>query len=265
MEPAVRNLKMTVEYDGRGFHGWQKQPELRTVQGEMEQALQAVLRHPVTLYAAGRTDAGVHALAQVASVRTSSTLAAERIRAGVNALTGCDLMVTQTEAAATDFHARFSARARHYLYLLLDHPSALWSGRALLPRGRPAVERMNAAVGHLIGEQDFAAFSCRSEDSEDTGTRVIYARWERWARGAALRIAATRFLYKMVRCIVGRSLEVGLGKREPAWFAELLAKPPGRGESIASAAGLYLVAVDYDEAPPGGPWGPDCLPAWPVL
>jgi len=275
---ARRNLRLTIEYDGRDFHGWQRQALLRTVQGELEAAATRLLGEPITLHAAGRTDAGVHALGQVASFRTRATLASERIRRGMNALSGRDVVVRAAAEAPEDFHARFSARARHYLYLTLDEPSALWAGRALCLRRAPDLERMNAAVGALVGDHDFAAFSCRGDDDERSGTRslVLHAGWERWSRGLALHIGAVRFLYKMVRAIVARSLEVGYGKREAEWFAQLLAAHDERAGAVARAAGLYLAAVDYDAAPasrPGAP-GPslagwmgaaDCPPRGPVL
>lgn len=259
-----RNIRLAVEYDGRGFHGWQRQRRLRTVQGQLEEALATVLQHPVTLHAAGRTDAGVHAIGQVASFRTRNPLACDRIRAGCNGLSGRDVVVTEAGEVAVAFHARFSACARHYLYLLLDRPAALWEGRATRARSRLEVDRLNAAAAHLVGTHDFAAFCCRATDEEGTDSRVLYARWERWTRGVALRIGAMRFLYKMVRCIVGRSLEVNEGKQSSDSFAALLDRPRERGRAIAPAEGLYLVAVDYDPAE-SARWGPDCLPPWPVL
>ncbi len=260
-----RNIRLTIEYDGGGFHGWQKQPGLRTVQGELEVALETILRHPVTLYAAGRTDSGVHALGQVANVRTTTTLPAGRIRLGANALTGKDVVTTGIHDVEGGFHARFSARARHYIYLLLQHRSALWSGRALRVRRFPDAGPMNAAAAHLVGEHDFAAFSCKTSDQKDALSRVLYAQWVPWDRGLAFRIGAVRFLYRMVRSIVGRCLDVGAGREPPSRFRELLEQPPGRAESVAAACGLYLVSVDYEDVPGRGPWGPDCLPPWPVI
>ncbi|MBD3236093.1 MAG: tRNA pseudouridine(38-40) synthase TruA [Candidatus Eisenbacteria bacterium] len=262
--PEMRNLRLTVEYDGRDFHGWQRQARERTVQGELEAALSRVLQQRVTLYAAGRTDAGVHALGQVAHLHTENPLPPERLVAGCNALTGNDVVVLRAREVGPDFHARYAAHARHYVYLMLDRPSALWRGRATLAQAGLHLQRLNAAARYLMGQHEFAAFSCRSADEESTDSHVFYARWERWSRGVALRIGAVRFLYKMVRCIVGRSLEVGAGREAPERFAALLRTPRERGRSIAPPDGCYLVAVDYDPRE-AARWGPDCLPPWPVL
>ncbi len=259
----MRTLRMTVEYDGRRFHGWQRQSTLRTVQGELEGALATILRHPVTLHAAGRTDAGVHALAQVVSLRSSTALEPARIRAGANALTGEDVVVRDVVEVEDGFHARHSARARHYLYLLIDQPSALWAGRALPLRYPVDLAAMNAAGAHLIGEHDFSGFALRTPEETDRRSRVLYVRWESWARGVALRVGAVRFLHRMVRCIVGRSLAVGRGRCAPEQFAALLADPRARAQQVVGPDGLYLVAVDYEES--AGSGGPDCLPPWPVL
>jgi tRNA pseudouridine38-40 synthase len=258
----MRIIRLTLEYDGTRFHGWQRQPGLRTVQGEIEAALQTVLREPIALHGAGRTDAGVHALGQVASFAWKGALSLERIRGGLEALTGDDLTVRGIEEAPAGFDARHSARARHYVYLLLDRRSALWRGRAVLTRVRPDAELLNAAAARLVGDHDFAGFSCASTDEKGTGSRVFYAVWAPWARGLAFRIGAVRFLHKMVRCIVGSSLELARGRSTLGAFQERLARPERRGEPVAPAAGLYLASVDYEPAPS---WGPDCLPPWPML
>ena len=258
----MRTIRLTLEYDGTRFHGWQRQPGLRTVQGETEAALAILLREPVSLHGAGRTDAGVHALAQTASFCCAAELPLERMRRGLDALTGDDLAVLEAADAEPGFDARHSARARHYLYLLLERRSALWQGRAVPQRGPLDLALLNAAACHLLGEHDFAAFSCHTPDERGTDTRVLYAVWQPWSRGLALRVGAVRFLHKMVRCIVGRSLEVGRGRVCPDAFRDLLVRPNGRGEPVAPAAGLYLASVDYGDAPA---WGPDCLPHWPVL
>ncbi|MCK4303595.1 MAG: tRNA pseudouridine(38-40) synthase TruA [Candidatus Eisenbacteria sp.] len=260
-----RNIKLTIEYEGTRFHGWQRQVGQRTVQGELEDALSVLLRHPATVYASGRTDRGVHSLGQVVSFRTNSPIALERIRRGTNALTGRDILVRDPSDIHETFHARHSARARHYGYLLLRAPSVFWSPRALAPRPFPDVDAMNAAAKHLVGEHDFSAFSCKGDGAQDRRTRVLYARWEPWERGLIFRIGAIRFLYKMVRCIVASCLDVGLHKQEPGSLLDLLRHPSGRGKKVAPGHGLTLFSVDYDGTPGCGTWGPDCLPPGPVL
>jgi tRNA pseudouridine38-40 synthase len=260
----TRNVRLTVEYDGGRFHGWQVQPRVRTVQGELEGALATILRHPVRLSAAGRTDQGVHALGQVVNFETAAALGLERIRRGANALTGPDMLVSEADEVPGDFHARFSARSRHYAYLLLERPSVFWNARGVaLPRF-PEAAPMNAALAHLLGDHDFAAFSCRGDDEQSTRSEVLYARWEPWERGLVLRIGAVRFLYRMVRCIVASCLDVAYGRQAPETFRERLTQPAGRATRVAPARGLTMVAVDYDDQALGRR-GADCLPPGPVL
>jgi len=260
-----RNIRLRLEYRGTGFHGWQRQSALRTVQGELEDALAVLVRHPVTLHGAGRTDRGVHALGQVANFRTASALAVERLLQGANALTGPDLVVRAVGETEADFHARHSAQGRHYAYLVMDHRSALWADRALHVRRAPDLELMNAAAGELAGDHDFGGLSCRADEEVTTCSRVFYARWERWPRGWMLRVGAVRFLYHMVRCMVAACLEVGLGRRPPDALRRARAQPAARCRLVAPAHGLYLVAVDYDDTAGCGSWGPDCVPPEPVL
>jgi tRNA pseudouridine38-40 synthase len=256
----VRTIRLTIEYEGTQFHGWQRQPQLRTVQGELEQALATILREPVSLMGAGRTDRGVHALAQVASFETSRDLPLERVRRSVNALTGPDVAVYEAREESSGFHARHSALARHYIYLIQERDSALWGARALtLPRC-PDLARMETAVAPLVGEHDFAAFSCRASDGESTRTLVHYARWERWPRGIALRIGAVRFLYRMVRAIVAHGLLTGSAAWDPERTSALLRVHDARATRIAPARGLHLARVDY-----AGEGRPDCPPPFPVL
>lgn len=261
---AGATMRLTIEYDGSGFAGWQRQPAVRTVQGEIEAALAQMHGERIPIHGAGRTDAGVHALGQVASFRTPKGFAPEELRRGVNALTGPDVRITAAERVADDFHARHSARARHYIYLLLRERSAHWDRRAYRPPRFPDLEAMNAACGHLPGEHDFAAFSVHGEDQESTRSHLFYARWEPWDRGVLFRVGAVRFLYKMVRCLVAHSVAVGIGEDDPGRFQIRLApgQPPSR--RVAPPQGVHLVRIDYAEEE-ARRWGPDCLPPAPVL
>jgi len=263
-------LRLTVEYDGRRFHGWQRQPRLRTVQGELEAALATVLREPVSVAGAGRTDAGVHALAQTASLRTAAEIPPQRIRSGVNALTGPDVCVRAITPVADDFHARHSAWARHYAYLLLGEPSAFWGHRALLVEPLPALERLAAAAHALVGVHDFAAFSCATADEDSTHTHLLYARWQRWGRGLMLQVGARRFLYRMVRAIVAQTLDVAAGRLPADDTARRLARPVARATRIAPAHGLHFLAAEYrlgsqGAAPVAPRGGSHCEPPEAVL
>ncbi|MBP7668971.1 MAG: tRNA pseudouridine(38-40) synthase TruA [Candidatus Eisenbacteria bacterium] len=271
----MRNIRLTVEYDGTAFHGWQRQSRVRTVQGDLEAALSVILREPIAVRGAGRTDAGVHALGQVANFRTESDLSLERIERGVNALTKADLAVRDAREADEQFDARMWACGRHYLYLLLAQPSSLWNERAYRPRRWPDLGRMNATAAHFAGDHDFSEFSCASDDEPGVRARVFYARWEPWDRGAMFRIGAVRFLYKMVRCVVAACLQAGQGAIDSTDIEARLAAPAHRGRAVAPARGLHLLAVDYPAGKPdfealrrgreGAAGGFDCLPPKAVL
>jgi tRNA pseudouridine38-40 synthase len=235
------------------------------VQGELEEACATVLRQPVTLHGAGRTDRGVHALGQVASLRTRSELACERLLRGANALTGPDLTVRDLCEADAGFHARHSARARHYCYLLLRERSALWGARAVHVEREPDLVAMRGSAAALVGDHDFAGLSCRSADEESTRTRVLYACWDEWSRGWMLRIGAVRFLYRMVRSIVAGSLEIGYGRLPADALQAALDRPAPRARLVAPGRGLHLVAVDYAPPVAADPGGLDCVPPVPVL
>ena len=263
MSPG-RCIRFTVEYDGTDFAGWQRQPQRRTVQGEIEAALERMHSRHIPIHGAGRTDAGVHALGQVASFTTPTNLAPDALRHGVNALTGRDVRILAAEQVPEGFHARHSARGRHYSYLLLRERSALWDRRAYRPPRFPDAARMNTACAPLIGEHDFAAVCLRSHEQEGSRSRLFYARWDPWERGLVFRVGAVRFLYKMVRCLVAQLLAVGNGELSPEAFAGLLEPGQPHSRQVAPPQGVHLLAVDYEESRARS-WGPDCLPPGPVL
>ncbi len=244
-----RNLRLVLEYDGSGFSGWQFQPGLRTVQGELRAALKRLLGRPVLPAGAGRTDAGVHAEGQIASFKTTSPLPTERILRSLNGLTGADLVVLSVEEAPPEFHARFSAIERHYRYRFLDGPSALHRLRAWWPRRALRTAPMEAASRHLRGEHPFDAFAAAEARGGPKICHVLSTSWERWERGWEFHIAADRFLHHMVRNIVGTLVEIGAGKRRPEAIPELIARRDrSRAGPTAPACGLTLLRVSYPSA-----------------
>src|SRR5687768_15675446 len=244
-------LRLSISYDGTALHGWARQPGQRTVQGELEQALSMVLRCPVDLTVAGRTDAGVHATGQVAHCDVPREIWVEQERRLVRRLRGVlppDIAVPVVEEAHPDFDARFAALARHYVYRLTDVP---WGPPPLRrtdvvawPRTLDA-DAMAAAAALQLGEHDFAAFCRRREGA--TTIRTLRA-LDVVRDGDLVEIAASAdaFCHSMVRSLVGALLAVGEGRRPVDWPASLLTRTERASEvPVAPAAGLTLVAVDY--------------------
>ncbi|MDA1183756.1 MAG: tRNA pseudouridine(38-40) synthase TruA [Acidobacteria bacterium] len=253
-----RTLKLTISYDGTRFVGWQRQAAGVSIQGLLEDALAHFEGAPVSVHGAGRTDAGVHALAQVATVQMTCAHPHEAIARGLNARLPADVRVIDIQDVAADFHARFSARSKTYRYQLRTSPIVSPFERAYVWHVPVAldIDAMQVASQALVGTHDFAAF--QSAGSDVTGTvrtitRSVIA--ERAVSGwqdsvmplLAYEVCGTGFLRHMVRAIVGTLVEVGRGQRQAASIAALLA---GGSRSQAGATappqGLFLVRVVYD-------------------
>lgn len=240
-----RSFRALVAYDGLHFSGWQYQPNARTVQGELERAIHAVTAQSVRIEGAGRTDQGVHAHGQVASFKVTTRLGAERLKPALNFHLSPDVRVHRLDDAPLDFSARFSARWRLYWYELAREASPFTRERAFTPKQWPTVAPMNEALAFLLGEWSFRGFTTQPEGPY--GCYVSEARWEETPLGLRLVLRANRFLYHMVRIVVGSSLEVGVGKRAPIWLREILARENrSLAGPLAPAHGLYLTAVGYD-------------------
>jgi tRNA pseudouridine38-40 synthase len=270
-------LRLTIEYDGTAYVGWQRQPEGVSIQGLLEDALAAFERGPVTVHGAGRTDAGVHALGQVASVRTRAAHDVATLQRALNAVLPLDVRVVVVEDAAPDFHARYDAISKTYEYRIVNAPyaSAFEHRYVWHVPGALDVEAMRAGAAALVGRHDFAAFRALGGDAATT-ERTIFAldlesgsdanrgseqplRPENRAsadRGLTpvgaltLRVVGDGFLRHMVRTIAGTLVDVGLGRWPADHVARILA---GRDRAAAGRAapptGLFLVAVGYHSEP----------------
>ncbi|MGH4025174.1 MAG: tRNA pseudouridine(38-40) synthase TruA, partial [Pseudonocardiaceae bacterium] len=247
---GLLRYRLDIRYDGAGFSGWAAQPERRTVQGVLEQALGTLLRIPAALTVAGRTDAGVHATGQVAHLDVPpDTLPPERLAHRLARLLPADVRVPAVRMVPRTFDARFSALCRHYRYRICDEP---WGVDPLrrhdtLAHPRPLDETaMNAASADLLGEHDFAAF-CRRREGATTVRALQRLHWTREEPHLLVaHVAADAFCHSMVRSLVGALLAVGEGRRPSAWPAELLHRSTRASEvTVAPAHGLALVAVDY--------------------
>jgi tRNA pseudouridine38-40 synthase len=244
-------LAAGLEYDGSGFAGWQIQRHVRSAQQILNAAISIVANEPVSTLAAGRTDAGVHACGQVIHFDTAASRSLRSWLLGINSNLPDDIAVQWVRDVPADFHARHSAVARTYRYVILnrDVRSALDRHRAWHFRRGLADERMAAAAVDLVGEHDFSAFRGAGCQSRSPVRRVERLSVTRSGDHVQIEVRASGFLYHMVRNIVGALVRVGTGDADPGWLRVLLAGRDRRlGAPTAPPEGLYLAEVHYPAA-----------------
>ena len=245
-DSAIFNYKLTLEYDGSKFYGWQVQPGMRTVQGEFERALQVLFREPIRVNVAGRTDAGVHALGQVVNFRLTVELPLSEIPRSLNGILSHDVVVKKVELAPLDFHARRDAKSRQYFYMLSKMPVAVGRHYAFFCKFPLDVAAMREASQYLLGEHDFRAFCDAGTEDPHYLSRVELIEWEETEERIKLIIRANRFLRSMVRIIVGTMIDVGRGKLAPSQVKEILdSRRRTEASFTAPPHGLFLERVFY--------------------
>ena len=245
------NVKLTLEYDGSKFYGWQYQPRLRTVQGEVERALAIVLREKVSVKVAGRTDAGVHALAQVANFQTTKDCEPGSLPRSLNGVLPHDVVVKNAEIVRDDFHARFNALSRQYVYILSRVPVAVGRSYAYFVKFPLNLAMMRQASTALLGEHNFRAFCSSSVDDPHFLCRVELLRWKDLGEKICMRIRANRFLRNMVRIIVGTMINVGRGCLAPEEVSDILERRERVTAGFtAPPHGLFLERVYYPDFSP---------------
>ncbi|MGY5453101.1 tRNA pseudouridine(38-40) synthase TruA [Agarivorans sp. MS3-6] len=259
-------IALGIEYDGADYYGWQRQLDVRSIQQELESSLSIVANCPIQVQCAGRTDAGVHATGQVVHFDSPVERKMAAWTLGVNANLPKNVAVRWAQPVGDEFHARFSATARRYRYVIYNgrfRPAILGQGLSFYHQPLD-IELMEQAGKALLGEQDYTSFRALHCQSHSPRRRMEHLTVTRYNDYVVVDVKANAFLHHMVRNIVGSLIKIGQGDRPVEWIAELLAlKDRSQAAATAKAGGLYLVQVDYPSEfnLPQLPIGPLFLPA----
>lgn len=244
----MRNLRLDLCYEGTRYKGWQRLSGTEnTVQAKLEQTLSRILEEQVTVTGSGRTDAGTHALGQVASVRCESTMPCQEILSRLRRYLPEDIGIYSCRNVSPRFHARLSAKAKTYRYQLWNSESpCVFERRFVHVDSRPfAVERMNQAAQMLLGQHDFSAFCANRQMKKSTVRQIFRIEIQRVGEKIVFTVEGNGFLHSMVRIIVGTLLEVGTGEREPESIPSLFGAPRVAAGPAVPAQGLCLMEVTY--------------------
>ena len=245
----MRNIKLTIEYDGKDFNGWQKQPNKLNIQGTIEQAIKSITGEDVELNASGRTDAGVHALGQVANFKTNSHIPIEKFAIAINSKLKRSIVIKKAEEVDERFHSRLSCKRKTYRYIInnSEEGSAIYRNLETHIPQKLDVDKMKEAVKYFEGEHDFKAFKASGTSSKNSVRTIFEANIYQKENRVYIELTGNGFLYNMVRIIAGTLVEVGIGKIEPKDIPEIIKE--GKREKAGKTLppnGLYLVKVMYE-------------------
>ncbi len=254
----MKNVLLTVEYDGTNFSGWQRQPGRRTVQGELERVLSILCKQEISIQGTSRTDAGVHAFGQRAAFRGEFGIPTERIPIAANHLLAGegpfavgDVRIREAKEVPPEFHPRFDAKGKKYIYKIRNapHPDVMGRNYCYQIEKPLDLHALEQASAHLVGEQDFASFMAAGGNVPESTVRTIYsARWRKESDTIIFEVKGNGFLYNMVRIIVGTLVDTGLGKIEPDGMKGIIqSKNRQRAGHTAPPNGLYLEEVYFTE------------------
>ncbi|MDO9528287.1 MAG: tRNA pseudouridine(38-40) synthase TruA [Syntrophales bacterium] len=245
----MRNLKIIVEYDGTGYHGWQRQRGDITIQQTIEEKVGVITQEKIKLIGSGRTDAGVHAIGQVANFKTKSKIAERNLLKGINSLLPEDVVIKSLVEVDERFHARYDAKSKVYLYQIFNSPvpSALYRNYSWVVHSPLDIDNMKTAASQLIGSHDFSSFCAANNDTSDYIRKVVNVSINQGKDGIIrFFIEANGFLRYMVRNILGTLVDVGRGKFSPAKFLDIMkAKDRNMAGITAPPQGLFLKEVKY--------------------
>ena len=243
-------IRLTIEYDGTNYCGWQAQENGRSIQETVEKAIFDTTGERVRVTGSGRTDSGVHALAQTAHFDTNTTIPADKLAFALNAHLPEDIRIRKSEETSQDFHARKTAKIKHYRYLIYNdtHECAMMRNYCAFVRQKLDIQAMNAAAKHIVGEHDFAAFCAAGSTPVATTVREVYeCSVTAYGKYIAIDVKGGGFLYNMVRIIAGTLIDVGRGRIQPEQMKAIIESRDRRNASAtAPAKGLTMVAVSYE-------------------
>lgn len=245
----MRNIKLTIEYDGKCYNGWQKQPNKLNIQGEIERAIYNITKEEVDLIGSGRTDAGVHALGQVANFKTNSQISIEKLPLAINSQLKNSIVIKEAEEVNERFHSRYNAKRKTYRYIINNSKcgTAIYRNLEYSYPFKLDAEKMKQASKYFEGEHDFKAFKSSGTSSKNSVRTIYKAIVKQEGEKIIIELTGNGFLYNMVRIISGTLLDVGLGKIQPEEIPNMIeSKDRQRAGKTLPAHGLYLVEVKYD-------------------
>ena len=244
----MRNIKLVIEYDGKDFNGWQKQPTRLNIQGEIERAIEEVTGEEVDLIASGRTDAGVHSLGQVANFKTNSNIPTEKFPIALNTKLKRSIRILEAEEVEANFHSRYNCKKKTYRYIInnSENGTAIYRNLEYNFSQSLNVEKMKEAVKYFIGEHDFKGFKSSGTSSKSSIRTIYKAEVFKENEKVIIELTGNGFLYNMVRIISGTLIDVGIGKIAPDEIPEIIKS--GEREYAGKTLppqGLYLLKVEY--------------------
>lgn len=246
----MRNIKLTIEYDGKEFNGWQKQPSKLNIQGTIEQAIKLITGEEVDLTASGRTDAGVHALGQVANFKTNSNIPIEKIPIALNSNLKKSIRIISAEEVDERFHSRLTCKKKTYRYIInnSEFSSAIYRNLETHIPQKLNIEKMQKAAKYFEGEHDFKAFKASGTSSKSSIRKIYKAEVFKMPNNRIyIELTGNGFLYNMVRIIAGTLVDVGTEKIEPEDIKKIIdSKDRNLAGKTLQPNGLYLVKVNYD-------------------
>ena len=246
----MRNIKLTIEYDGKDFNGWQKQPNKLNIQGEIERAIFQITGEEVDLIASGRTDAGVHAIAQVANFKTNSNIPIEKIPVAINSKLKKSIRIQNAQEVEERFHSRYNCKRKTYRYIINNtkEGSAIYRNLEYFIPIPLNVNKMKQAIKYFIGEHDFKGFKASGTSSKSSVRTIYEAQIIEQGGRIIIELTGNGFLYNMVRIIAGTMVEVGMEKIKPEEILSIIESGDRkRAGKTLPPQGLYLYNVEYEQ------------------